>query len=87
MLGGAPVAFAFDKSHKDGWTVGAGLEYMFAQNWSAKAEYQYYDFDRSTFVAPVALAPFGSFRNDVHTVKVGINYRFNFGGGPVVAKY
>jgi outer membrane immunogenic protein len=87
LLNGAPVAFALDSSHKDGWTVGAGLEYMFAQNWSAKAEYQYYDFDRSTFVAPVALAPFGSFRNDVHTVKVGINYRFNFGGGPVVAKY
>ena len=38
-------------------------------------------------MAPAVLAPFGSFRNDVHTVKVGINYRFNFGGGPVVAKY
>ena len=37
-------------------------------------------------MTPVALAPFGSFRNDEHTVKVGINYRFNF-GGPVVAKY
>ena len=86
VLGGVPQAFAFDHSHKDGWTVGAGLEYMFAQNWSAKAEYQYYDFGNSTFVTPVALAPFGSFRNDEHTVKVGLNYRFNF-GGPVVAKY
>jgi outer membrane immunogenic protein len=39
-------------------------------------------------VTPAALAPFGSFRNDEHTVKVGINYRFNLGGpGPVVAKY
>ena len=87
LLNGVPTAFALDGDHKDGWTVGAGLEYMFAQNWSAKAEYQYYDFDRSTFVAPVALAPFGSFRNDVHTVKVGLNYRFNLGPGPVVAKY
>ena len=87
-LGGVPQAFAFDHSHKDGYTVGAGLEYMFAQNWSAKAEYQYYNFGNSTFVTPVALAPFGSFRNDEHTVKVGINYRFNLGGpGPVVAKY
>src|SRR6202045_3053316 len=43
-LAGAPVAFAFDRSHRDGYTVGAGLEYMFAQNWSAKVEYQYYDF-------------------------------------------
>ena len=87
FLAGAPVAFAFDKNHKDGYTVGAGLEYMFAQNWSAKAEYQYYDFGRTTFVTPAVLAPFGSFRNDEHTVKVGLNYRFNFGGGPVVAKY
>jgi outer membrane immunogenic protein len=86
LLGGVPQAFAFDHSHRDGYTVGAGLEYMFAQNWSAKAEYQYYDFGRTQFVSPAALAPFGSFRNDEHTVKVGINYRFNF-GGPVVAKY
>ena len=86
LLAGVPQAFTFDKNHRDGWTVGAGLEYMFAQNWSAKAEYQYYDFGNATFVTPAVLAPFGSFRNDEHTVKVGINYRFNF-GGPVVAKY
>ena len=29
---------------------------------------------------------FGSSRNDEHTVKAGINYRFNW-GGPVVARY
>jgi outer membrane immunogenic protein len=86
VFAGAPIAFALDHSHRDGYTVGAGLEYMFAQNWSAKAEYQYYDFGKSTFVTPAVLAPFGSFRNDEHTVKVGLNYRFNF-GGPVVAKY
>jgi outer membrane immunogenic protein len=86
---GVPQAFAFDHNHRDGYTVGAGLEYMFAQNWSAKAEYQYYNFGRTQFVTPVDLAPFGSFRNDEHTVKVGLNYRFNFGnfGGPVVARY
>ena len=89
LLAGVPQAFAFDHNHRDGYTVGAGLEYMFAQNWSAKAEYQYYNFGSTQFVNPVALAPFGSFRNDEHTVKVGVNYRFNFGnfGGPVVAKY
>jgi len=89
LLAGVPQAFAFDHNHRDGYTVGAGLEYMFAQNWSAKAEYQYYNFGSTQFVNPAALAPFGSFRNDEHTVKVGVNYRFNFGnfGGPVVAKY
>ena len=29
---------------RDGYTVGAGVEYMFTQSWSAKVEYQYYDF-------------------------------------------
>jgi len=85
-LAGAPVAFALDSGHRNGYTVGAGLEYMFAQNWSAKVEYQFYDFGSSRFVTPVALVPFGSFRNDDHTVKAGLNYRINW-GGPVVAKY
>ena len=85
-LGGVPVAFALDHSHRDGYTVGAGVEYMFAQNWSAKAEYQYYNFGDSRFVAPAALVPFGAFHNEDHTVKVGVNYRFNL-GGPVVARY
>jgi outer membrane immunogenic protein len=85
-LGGVPVAFGFDSGHRDGYTVGAGLEYMFAQNWAAKVEYQYYDFGSSRFTTPAALVPFGSFRTDEHTVKAGLNYRFNW-GGPVVARY
>jgi outer membrane immunogenic protein len=58
---------------------------MFTQNWSGKVEYQYYDFGKTTFTTPVALAGVSS-RNDEHTVKAGLNYRFNW-GGPVVAKY
>jgi outer membrane immunogenic protein len=88
FLAGVQQPFGFDGNHKDGYTVGAGLEYMFAPNWSGKVEYQYYNFGDARFVAPVALVPFGSFHNDEHTIKAGINYRFNFGGpGPVVAKY
>ena len=63
-LAGAPVAAAFSGDHRNGYTVGAGLEYMFAQNWSAKIEYQYYDFGRSAFIAPIAFVPFGAFRVD-----------------------
>ena len=85
-LGALPIAFAFNNNHRDGYTVGAGIEYMFAQNWSAKAEYQYYDFGSSKFTAPVAFVPFGAFRNDEHTVKLGVNYRFNW-ANPVVARY
>jgi outer membrane immunogenic protein len=84
---GAPLPFATTGNRQDGYTVGAGLEYMFAPNWSAKAEYQYYNFDSTTFLAgsPVAIAG-RSFRNDEHTVKVGVNYRFGW-GGPVAARY
>ncbi|MES2167359.1 MAG: outer membrane beta-barrel protein [Pseudomonadota bacterium] len=80
-----PFVFGRDTT---GYTVGGGLEYMFAQNWSAKIEYQYYDFGRTNFstvagsTTPVAF----SYRDDLHTVKVGVNYHFNW-GGPVVAKY
>ena len=40
-VAGVPTAFTTNGNNKDGYTVGAGLEYMFAPNWSAKAEYQY----------------------------------------------
>lgn len=68
----------------DGYTVGAGLEYMFTQNWSGKLEYQYYDF--GTINVSDSLGFIGSFRNDQHTIKAGLNYRFNL-GGPAVARY
>ncbi|HXN70337.1 MAG TPA: outer membrane beta-barrel protein [Bradyrhizobium sp.] len=85
-VGGAPVAFTTDGTHKDGFTVGAGLEYMFAPNWSAKAEYQYYNFGNTTFTGGPAPIVGARFRDDEHTVKVGVNYRFGW-GGPVAAKY
>jgi outer membrane immunogenic protein len=85
-LGGVPQVFVLNSGHHDGYTVGAGLEYMFAQNWSAKIEYQYYDFGKTNFVTPALLTGFGSTRDSDQTVKVGVNYRFNW-GGPVVARY
>jgi outer membrane immunogenic protein len=85
-VAGAPVGFTTDSTHKDGWTVGAGLEYMFAPNWSAKAEYQYYNFGRTTFTGGPAEIVGARFRDDEHTVKAGINYRFGW-GGPVAARY
>jgi outer membrane immunogenic protein len=85
-LGAVPIAFAFDNSHRDGYTVGAGLEYMFAPNFSGKIEYQYYDFGSSHFTAPLAFIPFGAIRNDEHTLKAGLNYRINWPGS-VVARY
>jgi outer membrane immunogenic protein len=84
-FGGTPVAFTLDRNHRNGYTVGGGIEYLFTPNWSAKAEYQYYNFGNSRFLTPAPLVPFGAFSNDEHTLKAGVNYRFNF--GPLVARY
>jgi len=62
---------------RDGYTVGGGLEYLFTQNWSGKVEYQYYDFGDVTFLTPTRAV--GGFKNDEHTIKAGLNYRFNLG--------
>lgn len=82
-VAGAPVAFATSGDHSNGYTVGAGLEYMFAPNWSAHIEYQYYNFGNAVFTAPATVV--GSFTTDDHVVRAGVNYRFNWGGP--VARY
>jgi outer membrane immunogenic protein len=73
-----------------GWTVGGGIEVLLAQNWSAKVEYNHYDFGNRQ-VTLVGVGVGGAFtspqniRQQIDTVSVGLNYRF--GGGPVVARY
>ncbi|MEW6452234.1 MAG: outer membrane protein [Pseudomonadota bacterium] len=63
-----------------GWTVGAGWEYAFAANWSAKVEYNYLDLGRTTEVFNFSTAPTSSFQYDierkVQILKAGVNYRF-----------
>jgi outer membrane immunogenic protein len=72
---------------RDGYTVGGGLEYLFTQNWSGKIEYQYYDFGRRNFTYNGVFNP--GVRNEEQTIKVGLNYRFNWGSpvGPVGPRY
>jgi outer membrane immunogenic protein len=72
---------------RDGYTVGGGLEYMFAPSWSAKIEYQYYDFGNRNFTYLGVFNP--GVRNEEQTVKLGLNYRFNLGnfGGPAAGRY
>ncbi|SFN78198.1 outer membrane immunogenic protein [Bradyrhizobium sp. Ghvi] len=82
---GAPATFIIDGDHRNGYTIGAGLEYMFAPNWSAKAEYQYYNFGDAHFTAG-PLVGTGNFTTGDHTFKAGLNYRFNW-ASPVVARY
>ena len=43
-------------------------------------------YNSENYFAAIA-APGVGFGMDVHTIKVGINYRFGGFGGPVVARY
>jgi outer membrane immunogenic protein len=69
-----------------GYTVGAGVEYGFTPNWSAKIEYLFASYQSKNYFANLIPpgVPSGSF--DVNTVKFGVNYRFGW-GGPVTARY
>jgi outer membrane immunogenic protein len=58
---------------------------MFAPNWSAKAEYQYYNFGNRTFTAGPPAIVGTRVNDDEHSVKLGVSYRFGW-GGPVVNK-
>jgi len=66
---------------------GAGIEYAFLPNWSAKLEYDFLDFRAKTFV--INDVPAFDITQRIHLVKFGINYHFNWGKGkaPVVASY
>jgi outer membrane immunogenic protein len=77
---------ASDTKTHTGYTVGGGVEYGFTPNWSAKAEYLFAHYQSENYFAAVLPPGVASGAFDVHTVKVGINYRFGW-GGPVVAKY
>jgi outer membrane immunogenic protein len=69
-------------TNRMGWTVGAGLEWAFAPNWSLLAEYDHYGFDSKTlaFSDPAAVPASVALLNvkqNIDVVKVGVNYRFS----------
>jgi outer membrane immunogenic protein len=67
--------FSESKTHS-GWTVGAGTEYMFAPNWSAKLEYMYADYGSQRYAAAI-VPPGFDLTVKTSTIKAGINYHFN----------
>jgi outer membrane immunogenic protein len=70
---------------RTGGLFGAGIEYAFLPNWSAKIEYNYMDFGTHNeivagvfdVVEPVTVN--SQIREVIHTVKAGVNYRFDWG--------
>jgi outer membrane immunogenic protein len=89
-------AGAFSGSqNRSGWTAGGGVEgALWGTAWTWKFEYLHLDFDRANFVfitvptgtlSSSVVARSARFTDDI--IRVGVNYRFNWGGGAVVASY
>jgi outer membrane immunogenic protein len=70
-----------------GWTAGGGVEYAFADSWSAKLEYLHNDFGSQYFSRTLDSGG-GAFHardvtltNDI--VRAGVNYKFDWGSSTV----
>lgn len=81
---GGPTA-AFQSSTLAGWTVGSGLEWMFAPRWSVKGEYLYYDLGNVTLNQTLNAFPAGvnaaiAIQSVAHyhgnIARLGVNYKF-----------
>src|ERR1041385_249914 len=93
FFGTVPTVFLSESASESrlGWTVGGGLEWMFAPGWSVFGEYNYLDFGTrnisytagpGTVGAPDVIAT----QIRASEAMVGINYKFNW-ASPVVARY
>ena len=77
--------------YQTGWTAGAGVEWMFKSNWSAKAEYLFSDISGG----PATIGNnYGQQLNNStnssrwSTIRAGANYHLNFDKAEhVIAKY
>ena len=61
-----------DTQTHTGYVLGAGIEWAFAQNWTAKLEYQYVNLGAKTYA--ITAGPSVGMTDNI--VKVGINYKF-----------
>ena len=88
----AGQTFVTGDATRVGSMVGVGVEYAFAQNWSVKAEYNYMDFGterilvKSTGIEPTQPNFDEDIGRKIQVVKVGLNYKFDW-GGPLAGRY
>jgi outer membrane immunogenic protein len=88
FCGPSPTVAASSSATLPGWTVGGGLEWMFAPQWTLKGEYLYYDLGTLSYALPgivqlngAGTPFFGAGVNSTATVKgniarVGVNFHF-----------
>jgi outer membrane immunogenic protein len=84
-------------ANRYGFDVGGGVEYNFYGNWTARAEYRFYDWPARGFEdAGFSLNPFSfnplaipnhTSRETLHTGRLGLTYKFAWPFAPVVATY
>jgi outer membrane immunogenic protein len=90
IQGNTSTAGAFSQT-RAGWTAGAGFEWLFTQQWSAKVEYLHYDLGSVTFAngalvttngtfpgagGPAIVNSASSLKFSGDIVRVGVNYHW-----------
>jgi outer membrane immunogenic protein len=63
-------------STRSGWTVGGGLEFAVANNWTAKAEYLYVDLGKFDCGTACGGVPPDNVKLNANVLRAGLNYRF-----------
>lgn len=84
-------------ANRYGYDVGGGIEYNFYGNWTARAEYRYYNWTSRGFndagftlvtLNPFAIAiPNHRDKETLQTGRIGLTYKFGGPTAPVVSKY
>jgi outer membrane immunogenic protein len=87
VLQSAPPVGAFtnNTSTRTGWTVGAGADYAFTNNWIGRVEYRYSDFGTFSYSSALFTTFTENHRITENQVLVGLHYKF--GVGPIATRY
>jgi outer membrane immunogenic protein len=79
---------ASGSAFRAGWTVGAGIEFAFTQNWTARVEYLYMDLGSAQLFNIIPGVP-ETVSFTASLIRVGVDYKFSGPEPPrpLVAKY
>ena len=69
---------------RSGWTLGVGLEWAYADNWSARLEYDYFDFGTSNVAFTGGGTQNEKVAQKIHSMLVGASYHFPVGPMPAM---
>jgi outer membrane immunogenic protein len=95
-FGGGATVLTMDAQNYNGWFLGTGYEYALDMIpglfWKTEYRFAQYQAASPTLWADVAgirtgIVGYEESRKYVQTIRSELVWRFNFGGGPVVAKY